>query len=39
MGLPALITKWPWLSHNLHTKLPFTASPEALHSLRESKPS
>lgn len=29
MGLTALITKWPWLNHNLHTKLPFTSSPGA----------
>lgn len=26
MSLAALITKWPWLNHNLHTKLPFTSS-------------
>lgn len=24
MGPAALITKWLWLPHNLHTKLPFT---------------
>lgn len=32
MCLAALITQWLWLTHNLHTKLPFTSSPGTLDS-------
>lgn len=32
MCLVALITKWLWLTSNLHTKPPFKLAPGSLHS-------